>query len=87
MSPVWSLIRRRESSSFQSRDLHNSYQFTCMPLFPSDAAKISLSMKATMDLRTELYVFSRQQNDRCLLVPDSYKAVCLSAVSSGIINK
>ena len=60
MSPVWSLIRRRESSSFQSRDLHNSYQFTCMPLFPSDAAKFLLSMNATMGLRTELYVFSRQ---------------------------
>ena len=62
MCPVWSLIRRRESSSFRSRDLHNSYQFTCMPLFPSDAVKFSLSMNATMGLRTELDVFSRQPN-------------------------
>ena len=62
MSPVWSLVRRQESSSFQSRDLHNLYQFTCMPLFPSDAAKFLLSMNGTMGLRTELYVFSRQPN-------------------------
>ena len=62
MSPVWLSIRRRESSSFQSRNFHNSYQFTCMPLFPSNAAKFSLSMNATMGLRTELYVFSRQPN-------------------------
>ena len=62
MSPVWSLIGHRESRSVQSLDLHNSYQFTCMPLFPSDAAKFSLSMNATMGLTTELYVFSRQPN-------------------------
>ena len=62
MSPVWSLIRCRESSSFQSCDLRNLYQFTCLLLFPSDAAKFSLSVNAMMGLRTELYVFSGQPN-------------------------
>ena len=51
---------------------------TCMSLFPSDVAKFSLSMNATMGLRTATFSQGNQVfngGDRFLLVPDSWKMV------------
>ena len=63
---------------------------TCMSLFPSDVAKFSLSMNATMGLRTELCFhkateFLTAETDVSFF-QTAGRRFCLSAVS-GLINK